>query len=310
MQTLPLQAAPAVVMIRPHRFHANPQTAADNGYQACVDDLDPAAVAAAARDEVTRAAERLRREGVAVHLFEDDGTRGTPDSVFPNNWFSTHADGTLALYPMHAPNRRAERRDDVLAALERDYLVRRRLDLTAHERDGRALEGTGAMVLDHAHRVAYLARSRRGDEGLFRRWCAELGFAPVAFDTDDGHGRPVYHGNVLMSIAARFALVGFELIARAEDRTRVRVRLLETGHALVELSAAQIADFCANALELATPDGPVLALSTRAAASLTAAQRAVIEACGTRLVALDVPTIERAGGSVRCMLAGVHLRPK
>ncbi|MBY4871402.1 arginine deiminase-related protein, partial [Burkholderia anthina] len=39
---------------------------------------------------------------------------------------------------------------------------------------------------------------------------------------------------------------------------------------------------------------------------LSGEQRAAIER-SARLLPLDVPTIELAGGSVRCMLAGIHL---
>ena len=298
------QAPAAVVMVRPHRFHPNPQTAADNGFQS-TPNACASTFAAAAHEEVGRAAARLEREGVRVHLFEDRGEQDRPDSVFPNNWFSTHADGSVAIYPMHAPNRRAERRSDVIELLKTHYRVDQLVDYSGLEQDQIYLEGTGAMVLDHVQRVAYMGRSRRADERALDRFCRQFGYAPQAFDTAGPDGRPVYHSNVLMCIATGFAAVGFGLIRQPDAMRR---RLQASGRALIDLSATQIAEFAGNALELSTDDGDrILALSERAAASLTAAQKKCIEASGARLVALAVPTIERAGGSVRCMLAGIHL---
>ena len=103
-----LQAPEAVVMIRPHAFHSNPETAADNAFQRA-DDGAAGAIAARALAEFDGAVKTLRDQGVTVHVFEDDGSRDTPDSVFPNNWFSTHIGGHIAIYPMHTPNRRRER---------------------------------------------------------------------------------------------------------------------------------------------------------------------------------------------------------
>lgn len=291
-------------MVRPARFHPNPETAADNGYQRPVP--PHADLAEAAHRQVSAAAQALRDAGVRVHLFDDDGRHGTPDSVFPNNWFSTHADGRIVVYPMHATNRRAERRHDVLEHLRAEYRVRELLDWSGLADEGVALEGTGAMVLDHVHRVAYLARSRRTDEALFLRWCVHLGFAPCAFETQGPDGRPVYHTNVLMCVAPDVVLLGMDLV-QPRDRDRLQRQVLASGRRLIVLSPAQIRDFAGNALALATPSGPVLALSTRAAASLRPDQRIAIEAGGTRLLPLDVSVIEQAGGSVRCMLAGVHL---
>jgi hypothetical protein len=300
------QAPSAVLMVRPRHFAPNPQTAADNQFQRPATQ-QPAQMGAAAYAEVTRAAEQLREAGVRVHLFEDDGERDTPDSVFPNNWFSTHAGGHVAIHPMHSPNRRRERRSDVIELLKRDYRVQDVIDYTGLEADGLYLEGTGAMVLDHLARVAYVARSQRADPVALERFCTHFNYEPMAFDSRDAAGRPVYHTNVLMCVASEFALVGFELFADAGRAAEVRARLEESGREVLALSAAQIGEFAGNAIELSNPAGErLLALSVRAHASLSAAQRAVIER-SARLLPLAVPTIELAGGSVRCMLAGIHL---
>jgi hypothetical protein len=309
MSLVSIQAPGAVVMIRPHRFHPNPETAADNAFQRVdsAENLDArAALAAAARDEVTGAAAALEAAGVRVHVFDDHGENHTPDSVFPNNWFSTHAGGHVALYPMHCPNRRRERRMDVVEMLKAQYRVQDVIDYSGLEYDGVFLEGTGAMVLDHVDRVAYTARSRRADPVALERFCTHFNFEPMCFDTSDAAGRAVYHTNVMMSVATEFAMVGLDLIQDNARRAEVRRRLEESGRIVIALDQAQIADFAGNALELSGADGRVLALSERAAASLTQQQRALIERSAT-LLPLRVPTIEMAGGSVRCMLAGIHL---
>ena len=163
-----IQAPAAVVMIRPHQFRPNPETAADNAFQSPVAQDAAQAVADAAYREVTAAVERLEAEGVRVHLFEDHGEQGTPDSVFPNNWFSTHPGGHVAIYSMYSPSRRRDRRADVIEMLKSEYRVQDVIDYSGLEQDGLFLEGTGAMVFDHLARVAYTARSNRADPVALR----------------------------------------------------------------------------------------------------------------------------------------------
>ncbi len=259
-----------------------------------------------AREEVTAAAHALTQAGVRVHLFDDHGEHDTPDSAFPNNWLTTHAGGRVALFPMYSPNRRRERRADIVEMLKTKYRVREIVDYSGLEHDGVFLEGTGAMVLDHVGRIAYAARSHRADPIALERFCAQFHFEPICFDTTDPEGRAIYHTNVMMSVATAFALVGLDAIRDPHRRDDVRHRLLETGRTVIALDHEQIANFAANALELNGRDGRILALSKRAFACLTPGQRELIER-SARLLPLDVPTIETAGGSVRCMLAGIHL---
>ncbi|KVC16166.1 citrulline utilization hydrolase CtlX [Burkholderia diffusa] len=308
MNLVSIQAPAAVVMIRPHRFLPNPQTAADNAFQRtpAADANDTASVSAAARDEVTAAAHTLADAGVRVHVFDDHGERDTPDSVFPNNWFSTHPGGHIALFPMYSPNRRRERRADIVEMLKAEYRVQDVIDYSGLEYDDVFLEGTGAMVLDHVARIAYTARSRRADPVALERFCTNFNFEPICFDTADANGKPIYHTNVMMSVATDFAMVGLDLIADRRRRGEIVQRLTETGRTVIALDHAQIANFAGNTLELSGTNGRVLALSRRAFDCLTGDQRATIER-SARLLPLDVPTIELAGGSVRCMLAGIHL---
>lgn len=301
-----IQAPAAVVMIRPQHFHPNPQTAADNAFQRSASTASAAAIAVAARDEVTVAAAALQAAGVRVHVFDDFGAQETPDSVFPNNWFSTHAGGHVAIYPMYSPNRRRERRLDVIEMLKTEYRVQDVIDYSGLEYDGLFLEGTGAMVLDHLDRVAYTARSNRANPVALERFCTHFNFEPMAFDSADSAGCAIYHTNVLMCIATEFAMIGLDMITDPLRRREIETRLQTSGREVIKLSEQQIHEFAGNAIELSTDSGRVLALSARAAASLRTEQRQIIER-SARILPLSVPTIEMAGGSVRCMLAGIHL---
>jgi hypothetical protein len=303
-----VQAPSSVVMIRPKHFIPNPETAADNAFQEQSVVTDAAAVAASAYDEVTDVAEALKIAGVTVHLFDDDTTT-SPDSVFPNNWFSTHSGGHIAIYPMFSPSRRHERRTDVVELLKQEYRVQDVIDYSGLEFDDVFLEGTGAMVLDHVTRVAYAARSHRADPIALERFCTNFGYEPIAFDAVDGNGVPIYHTNVLMCIATDFALVALNLIPDAKRRDQVRERLAAPGRDIIELTEAQVRDFAGNAIELQGSESRVLALSRRALASLTREQVGTIGQYCT-VLPLEVGTIERAGGSVRCMIAGIHLDPR
>jgi hypothetical protein len=305
MHGFAVQAPASVVMVRPHNFTPNPETEADNVFQSGDGLRTAGEIAEDAFDQVTRMANRLRRAGVVVHLFEDEGTK-TPDSVFPNNWFSTHSGGHVAIFPMFNASRRRERRPDVIEMLKRRYRVQDVIDYSGLEEDDVFLEGTGAMVLDHIGRIAYAARSNRTNEVALERFCTHFNFEPMLFEAADPQGRLIYHTNVVMCVGTDVALVGLDTIHNAVRRAQIRDRLEETGRTVIALDYGQIQDFAGNALELQGRDGRFLTMSTRAAASLRAEQRAAIERL-LPILALDVPTIELAGGSVRCMLAGIHL---
>jgi len=305
------QAPSAVILVRATRFLPNPATAADNAFQAeAPADQTDAAIAARALAEMDAVATALRAVGVRVHVFDDeDHTR--PDSVFPNNWISTHAGGSVAVFPMYASNRRHERRADVLEMLKSQYRVQTIVDYSGLEPDGIFLEGTGAMVLDHVSRVAYTALSHRADDHVLERFCTDFNYEPMAFEAVDSAGVPVYHTNVLGCVGTDVALIALEMIPDVQRREQVRERLTVNGRTVVELTEEQVREFAGNAVELCgrTPEGKrryVMAMSARARRSLRPDQVAVIEE-SCEIVAVDIPTIELAGGSVRCMIAGVHL---
>ena len=305
------QAPSAVILIRAERFMPNPATAADNAFQRDVPpDQSDDTTSSKALAEMDALAQALRDAGVRVHVFQDeDHTR--PDSVFPNNWLSTHAGGYVAVYPMYASNRRHERRADVLEMLKSQYRCQTIVDYSGLEPDGIFLEGTGAMVLDHVSRVAYMAVSHRADTHVLERFCSDFNYEPMAFEAVDSAGMAVYHTNVIACVGTDVALIALEMIPDEQRREQVRERLTVNGRKVVPLTEQQIREFAGNAVELCgrTPNGKrryIMAMSGRARRSLRPDQIAVIEE-SCEIVSVDIPTIELAGGSVRCMITGVHL---
>jgi len=309
------QCAGAVLMVRPAAFDYNPQTAGTNSLQRRADGPS-AAVQQLARDEFERVVRSLRSEGVRVCVVEDTPEPPKPDALFPNNWVSFHADGTVVLYPLQAENRRAERRREIIdrVAKELGFPVRRTLDLTYLEAEGRYLEGTGSLVLDHEQRIAYACRSPRTHEEALGEWSRQMGYEPVLFSAAGRDGKPLYHTNVLMCIGARCAIVGAQSIVPS-DRERVLQRLRGSGREVIEVGPEAIEGFAGNALELASWDEAlgdcnVLVMSTTARAALGTQVFARLAACTDNVLAVPLPTIERVGGGgIRCMLAEVFSPP-
>jgi len=303
------QLAATVLMIRPVRFESNPLTAASNRFQGRT---------AASTEEQQRAAlsefdalvDLLRDNDINVVVAEDTAEPHTPDSIFPNNWVSFHADGRVVLYPMEAENRRTERRPDIVEALDakHGFTVRDVVDLSHQEQAGRYLEGTGSMVLDRVNRVAYACLSSRTQLDALGDFAQRMEYDVVAFDAVDRDGAPIYHTNVVMNIGEELAVICDEAIARREQREAVLQRLEETGHDVISLNYDQLDAFAGNMLELRSNDGErLVAMSRQALASLSPKQRSRLEKNG-KVIAAPIDNIEAsAGGSVRCMLAEVHL---
>lgn len=303
------QSTDSVLMIRPSRFYPNPETAADNAFQ-CNANRDSDALTVAARKEFDGAVQTLRAARVNVHVFEDTTEPEKPDAVFPNNWISTHSDGRIALFPMYSALRRRERRHDIVEELRKHYRVTDVIDYSAFERQGWCLEGTGSLVLDHLNKIAYVSLSNRSNPKVIQRFTEDFSYEPVVFTSVDSNGKPIYHTNVMMCVGTAFAMVGLEMIPNKIEREVVRARLENTEKEIVELSADQVANFAGNAIELHDKDGEkLLVLSTRANGALTEDQRKRLSR-HARLISLELPTIELAGGSARCMLATIHLPPR
>ena len=303
------QSTDSVLMVRPCRFYPNPETAADNAFQARVD-CAADTLTAVARKEFDAAVQTLRADGVNVHVFEDTAKPEKPDAVFPNNWISTHHDGRIALFPMYSALRRQERRHDIIGELRKHYRVTEVIDYSVFEKKGCWLEGTGSLVLDHLNKIAYISLSNRSDPEVIRRFAGDFSYEPVTFTSIGSDGQPIYHTNVMMCIGTAFALVGLEMILNKAERQQVRARLERSGKDIVELSPHQIANFAGNAIELHNRHGEkLLVLSQRAIRALTGEQRTRLTSY-VRLVPLELPTIELGGGSARCIIATIHLAPR
>jgi hypothetical protein len=296
-------------MIRPSRFESNPMTAASNVFQGR-SGVTPAEQQQEAVREFDALVDALRAAKVDVVVVDDTPEPHTPDSIFPNNWVSFHADGRVVLYPMEVTNRRTERRPDIIERLvdEFGFQVTEVLDLSEHENSGHYLEGTGSMVLDRANRVAYACLSSRTQLDPLGDFAQRMGYDVVAFDAVDRDGVPIYHTNVLMNVGEALAIICDEAIVRDEQRDAVMTRLRESGHDVVSISYDQLGAFAGNMLELRSKEGDrVLAMSSQAWNSLDTEQRRVLQA-NAKIVSSPINNIENsAGGSVRCMLAEIHL---
>jgi hypothetical protein len=295
----PRQSTNHILMVRPHHFYVNPQTVLDNAYQS-VCTLTAEQIKVNAYAEVTHAVATLRSHGIKVKLFEDRGHK-TPDSVFPNNWFSTHQSGELIFYPMLVENRRLERRTAIMSFLQKQswHSV---INYTQNEQNNEILEGTGAVIFDHINQCFYAARSKRTSDKLIAKLAEQLNMQPIIFDTEDEYGQPIYHTNVMMGLGSTFVLVCLDVINSLVTRQRLYEQFKQTGKEVILISMNQVKQFCGNVLELNGRDGPILALSTTAYAALTDMQKHRLSQ-HAYLQPIHIPTIELAGGSIRCMIA-------
>lgn len=299
-------------MVRPINFRMNDQTAINNYYQNKNDNMLSATINSKAQHEFDGLVAKLREHGVTVIVINDTMEFDTPDSVFPNNWISFHANGTVAVYPMFAENRRLERRENVLTELEGHGLkINDVVDYTAAEDEGVFLEGTGSMVLDRVNSKAYCALSARADESLFIEFCEDFEYTPIVFNanqTVDGKRMAIYHTNVMMCIAETFAVVCLDAIDDKKERKNVVKHLRENGKEVISISENQVSSFAGNMLQVKSIDGKTYAvMSETAKSTLKADQLSKIESHSS-IISSDLNTIERfGGGSARCMMAEVFL---
>ncbi|UOQ50896.1 citrulline utilization hydrolase CtlX [Hymenobacter cellulosivorans] len=293
-----MQSASTVLLVRPASFAFNAETAESNHFQQTLTGLSAGQVQQQAFAEFDNAVATLRNRGVRVLVEDDTPAPAKPDAVFPNNWGTFHPDGRVLLYPMCAPNRRAERRPEILERLGQQFVLSEIVDLSHHEQQGRFLEGTGSIIFDHVHRRAYAGISARTDAGLFEEVATRLGYEPVAFHAFDALGHLIYHTNVMLCVGARFAVICLESITDATEQARVIESLTTTGHDIVAISLAQVARFAGNMLTVQPATGPeLLVLSQSAYDALMPEQRARLsQHCD--LLPLAIPTIETIGVEV------------
>ncbi|SDC05347.1 hypothetical protein SAMN04487894_101208 [Niabella drilacis] len=292
-------------MIRPIAFGFNPETAVNNAFQKKDNDWN---VNEKAQQEFDGLVALLKQHQIDVCVIQDQPQPYTPDSVFPNNWISMHDDGQIVLYPMFAPNRRAERSKGVTDQLKEQFIIYSKVDLTGYEKEQLFLEGTGSMVLDRVHQKAYACLSPRTDERVLLDFCEVLDFTPVLFHAADKNGTPVYHTNVMMSVAEDYALIAPDSITDPAERDRVLQSLASTGKTVIPITLSQMEHFAGNALQVRNAGGQrFLVMSSAAFGSLTALQRQQLETYNP-ILHTPLSTIEQnGGGSARCMIAEVFL---
>ncbi|MDA9028304.1 MAG: arginine deiminase-related protein [Flavobacteriaceae bacterium] len=306
------QITNTVLMIRPVQFRMNEQTAVNNYYQKVLEDTLPETVNAKAVQEFDIMVIKLKKAGIQVIVVEDSKEFDTPDSIFPNNWISFHENGTIGLYPMFAENRRLERKDSIIEAVEAEgFKIETVVDYTTAEEDGYYLEGTGSILLDRENQKAYCALSARADEELFIEFCEDFEYTPVvfsAFQTVNAKREKIYHTNVMMCLGNTFAVVCLASIDDKKERKNLLKHLHEDGKKVIEISEDQVNNFAGNMLQLkGDNDHSYLVMSQSAFDSLRPAQVQLLEAHAT-LISSSLDTIEACGGgSARCMMAEVFL---
>jgi len=292
-------------MIRPVDFKFNTQTAVNNKFQEASADNG---VQEQALKEFDDFVSLLRVNGVEVTVIDDTLEPETPDSIFPNNWISFHEGGRVILYPMFSENRRLERRDDIVMKIREEYNVTILNDLSVYEAEGVYLEGTGSMVLDRQHKIAYACLSVRTDKKVLEDFCEKSGYTAFTFEATDSSGFPIYHTNVMMCIGDRFAVVCLESVKNPEERGNLLTSLTGSGKEVVEITLDQMNHFAGNMLQVKNnTEELLLVMSEQAYQSLKPEQIATLSKYN-RLIAAPLYTIEKnGGGSARCMLAEIHL---
>mgnify|MGYP003574892150 CR=1 FL=1 len=300
-----MQTTSHILMIRPVDFKFNEQTAGDNKFQVASeqDNVQKKALA-----EFDGFVDILRANGVDVTVISDTLEPSTPDSIFPNNWVSFHEDGTVFLYPMYSPNRREERRRDILDELGKTFEVGHLTDLSFFEQQHLFLEGTGSMVLDRANKIAYACLSIRTDKEVLDNFAMLSGYEVVAFQAIDENNFPIYHTNVMMCIGEKFAVVCLDSIKYTEDKIAVLESFKATNKTVIDISFDQMNHFAGNMLEVQSKDGEsLLVMSEQALKSLHGTQITALSAF-SKIVTAPIYTIEQnGGGSARCMLAEIYL---
>ena len=298
-----MQTANKLLMIRPAKFAYNEQTAKNNYFQKklSLPNLNEKAL-----EEFYNFVKVLQSNKIEVLVVQDTLEHNTPDSIFPNNWFSTHSTGELILYPMFAVNRRHERKQKVLETIEEHFCLHKVIDLTDWENKNRFLEGTGSLILDHINRIAYACRSERTDDIVFEEFYTKMNFEPQLFNAYDENEEVIYHTNVMMSIGENYAVICSESINDNKQRVNIINSLKKTKKEIIEITFEQMRGFCANILEVRnSEDVNCLIMSETAKKTFTNEQREILEG-HCKLVSSPLNIIEdTGGGSARCMIAEI-----
>ena len=298
-----------LLMVEPVAFGFNPETAVNNYFQQ-QDKMSAAEIQRLALAEFSAMVKQLQDKGIHVIVVKDTSEPHTPDSIFPNNWISFHENGRIVIYPMFAENRRKERRREIIQFIvDQGYRISKEADYSVFEKNNRFLEGTGSMVLDRENKIAYAALSERTDKALLLQFCNDFGYRAICFSanqTVEGQRLPVYHTNVMLCVADKYAVICLDSIDDARERKYVTESLRKTGKEIVEISEKQMHCFAGNMLQVQNQEGRLfLVMSETAFGSLNNDQMTKLKSYN-ELIVVAVPTIEKyGGGSVRCMMAEV-----
>jgi hypothetical protein len=309
-----MQSTSRVIMIRPASFCMNIETAVTNAFQRFANSLSLDQVQQRALIEFNNMVKKLKSHGVHVDVFDDTPTPRKPDAIFPNNWFSTHSNGTIFLYPMLVASRRLERRLDLIKKLTETHRVNAIIDLSPYEQRNQCLEGTGSLLLDRVNKIAYAARSPRTHDTIVQHFTKLMNYQqpPIIFDSVDKNQKPIYHTNVMMAIGTHAAIICLESIPDKGQKEMIVKSLEQNGkRKIIDITMEQMNQFAGNMLEVQNKQGHLLLVMSKTAYdSLTNEQRSTIEKTNTKLVYFDISTIEQCGGgSVRCMIAENFLQP-
>lgn len=300
-----------ILMVRPAHFGYNEQTAESNVFQTRDTKKTAAEIEAAARAEFDEFVRRLREAGVTVHVAEDSVAPVKTDAVFPNNWVTFHADGTVVTYPMLSENRRLERDENILEQLKQLFAVNHRVHLETYELEQLFLEGTGSMILDREHRIVYACVSPRTDPQLLDLFCHKMGYTALLFQAVDQEGVDIYHTNVMMALGETFVVICMDSIPNAGERAQLLASFERTGKEVIAISFGQMMSFAGNMLQVRNDRGEgILVMSEQAYRSLRPEQVHRLKK-HTLLLYSPIDTIETfGGGSARCMMAEIFLPAK
>lgn len=300
-----------LLMVRPASFQFNMETAVSNAFQKSLDGLTAAEIKQKAIEEFDAYVEKLRTNKINVTVIQDTVEPAKPDAIFPNNWISMHENGTVYLFPMCTENRRLEVRPEIIDTLKSSFVIHDIQDLRTSIPKNKFLEGTGSIIFDHLHNIAYACLSPRTDKDLFIDYCNTIGYEAVYFTSADEQDNLVYHTNVMLTIGDTFAVICLESIKDKTEQEFVQTKLEQTGHEIIDITFAQMNAFAGNMLQVQNTDSDsFLVMSETAFHSLTADQIAQIEN-HTNILPVSIPTIETiGGGSARCMLAEIYLEEK
>lgn len=305
------QSTQHILMVKPAAFGFNTMTAKDNVYQHSLPNDKEDEIHLRAVHEFDAFVERLQKEGVDVLIAFDSPLPKKSNAIFPNNWFTTHSNGSLILYPMYAENRRSERRRSIIDFIESNFIVEKEVDFSHYEADDLFLEGTGSMILDRINQICYACLSKRTDKDLLEEFGQQTNCKVILFNATDGDDIPIYHTNVMMAMASDFVIICLESIRDSHQKTLLLDSFQKTNKEVIDISLEQVAHFCGNVLEVQNQKGEkILVMSEQAYNAFNQEQKACIEQY-CKVVYAPIYTIEEVGGGgTRCMMAEIFLPEK